>query len=323
MSEQIVFTNRWQIMELSNARIEDLRIGRIEENPMGPVSILSGDKVSKEQLRAILSLGEVMGDFDQTRWLYESIQIQIDNLLRSFNLDEDGMMDITPDHTRNYFTLVQADANFHSIIVAAKRFIDRSEKLLKKRYGKDSRQYREWRSTVRTAYDSSMTYALLYDLRNCLEHGFWTISLVNVDMSHLKAGLAINIDNDLLNSSLKSSTKNRLRKWASETVRKGDPAWLSLGKCLETYRNMILALYTLLLFWLHDEASLYITQHRQILQGIPGTLILWTGTDTLDHSASGQYRAYSIAGEEGLLQINNELNRLGCLLDHLNEQFES
>lgn len=213
MSEIIVFTNRWQIKELNAAKIKDLCFGQIDQYPVGQVTKLEDEKVSDEQLQAAINLGSIMGDFDKTRWLYSSLQVNIDNLLNNFALKEDGLVDITTDCTKNYLIHVRADAYIHSIVASAKRFIDSREAMLRKRFGKDSNQFKEWRKTVNSAYDKSIIYALLYELRNRLEHDFWIISLVNVDMNELKAGFAINIDNDLLNSDHpKSSTKKSTSK---------------------------------------------------------------------------------------------------------------
>ena len=278
---------------------------------MGPATILKTEKVSNEQLRAIMDMGSIIGDFDKIRWLYESLQTNILTLLRSYRLEEDGMVDITHDNTENYYLLVRADAYFHSIVASAKRFIDSSEAMIKKYFGKDSEQYKTWRNTVTFSYNNSEIYCLMYELRNRLEHDFWIISLVDIDMKKLKAGLAINIDNDLFNSNfLKRHTKDRLRKWASERICNGEPAWLSLGESIETYQGMTLVLYEIIISFLYEKASSCAAQHCQTLQNVPGNLVLWKGRGTEKHSASNQYRAYDVSGEAQLEQIRCELNHI-------------
>lgn len=131
----------------------------------------------------------------------------------------------------------------------------------------------------------------MYDLRNCVEHEFWTISLVNYDQKSKKAGLAINVDNSLLNLNLKNRLKARLRDWAIECGNRGETAWLSLGGCTIDYSEIIHALYCMLLSFLLEEAARSINDRGRVLESLEGCMIIWDGLGVEKYSASCQARA--------------------------------
>lgn len=307
MSERMVFTNLWQIDELSKAAIDDLSFGELESNPRGYFRLLSCPLCS-DQLAAAITVGEPIGDYKQLDWLYHSVQTNIYLLLDSYNLEEDGLVSLPEGKQSRYLYYVAADALFHSIVASAKIFLDRGQHLIEKYHGKESERYRHWKSITSNAYDSSLVYALMYDLRNKTEHDFWTISLVNIDEINQKAELAINIDNDLMNLGLKQGLIERLKNWASMRTGEEKTAWLSLGKCVKTYQSMIQTLYLICLDALIEVIEKRIEEHRLTLESMPGNYIVWSGKGVLSHSATGQTRVYhtpDVKIIESMKQIQN------------------
>lgn len=305
MGEQIVITNFWQMRELEDAQTDELVFGTI-----GPSAVADITETEihpdAEQLSAILEIGEIGGEYEQVRWLYYSVQSSISILFDNYQLQEDGVVDMPDNPMERYTTFIAIDALFHSVVVFAKRFIDKAEYLLKHRFGNDSAVYTKWKSQTKYAYDNSMAYALMYDLRNCVEHEFWTVSIVNYDMkNHHKAGLAINVDNDLLNHK-NARMEQRLREWARERANAGEPAWLSLGKCVGTYRGMIKSMYDVWLVAYIERASQHISRNKGTLAKTPGNLLIWRGNGTIKHSATGQPRAYHITDVHLLRSLIDE-----------------
>lgn len=318
MSEKIVFTNPWQINELSEAPIDHLTFGIIDEDPMGIVRVIK-DTVGTEQVAEIIKVGELVGEYRKVDWLYQSVMANISLLLDNYRLDEDGMVSLPEKGPNRYQYQVACDALFHSIITAGKKYLDEVEHALKKRRHKNSDSYIRWKQLTANIYDKSLVYALMYDLRNRLEHEFWTISLVNVDEGNRLAGMAINIDNDLMNLDLKPSTRKRLRKWALDCGERGDPAWLSLGKCVRNYKSLICSLHILYLDGLLNQFTRTIEESGHILNSIPGNLIIWSGEKTAHFSVTGNLRAYQIPKAELADSISREQE---CILAGLDDNPE-
>lgn len=310
MSERIVITNHWQIDELSKANLSDLRIGIMEQGLMDEIVVT--DKIpSREQFEAIYEIGNISGESKQIRWLYDSARENIDSIMEAYDLQEDGCVKMPPNPIDCYRYFVRADALFHSIVASAKCFIDKAELLLKTRFGESSESFARWKSMTAKSYDSSLVYALLYDLRNHIEHDFWTISLVNHDVAARQAGLVINIDNGLFGiKKLKKPLRTRLCKWSEKRAENGDTAWLSLGKCVSTYREMITVLYTIWLSEYIDETTQCMERHKEVLADLPGNLLIWGGKEACTYSATGQLRAYHITETDFLDSLNKERDLL-------------
>lgn len=220
-----------------------------------------------------------------------------------------------------YRYYVRADALFHSIIASAKCFIDKAEFFLKSRFGESSEPFLQWKDLTAKSYDNNLVYALLYDLRNHVEHDFWTISLVNHNTVTREAGLAINIDNDLFGlKKLKKPLRARLCKWSEKRTENGETAWLSLGKCVSTYREMITVLYATWLSDYIDSAAQYLEHYRKELDIMPGNLLIWDGIEACTYSATGQRRAYHVTGVSFLDSLKKEQDSIErYMMDLLNQ----
>lgn len=321
MSERIVVTNHWQTDELSKANLSDLRFGAMEQGPMGKIAVMD-EMPSQEQFEAIYEIGSISGETKQVRWLYDSVRENIDSIMEAYDLQEDGCVKMPSNPIDCYRYFVRADALFHSIVASAKCFIDKAEILLKTRFGESSESFARWKSMTAESYDGSLVYALLYDLRNHIEHDFWTISLVNHDVAVQQAGLVINIDNGLFGiKKLKKPLRTRLCKWSEKRAEDGDAAWLSLGKCVFTYREMITALYSVWLSEYIDGATQCIERHKGVLPEFPGNLLIWSGKEARAYSTTGQLRAYHIAETDFLDLLNKEWGLLeGYMMSVLENQ---
>lgn len=317
MSEHIVITNHWQINELNKANLSDLRIGIMRHGPMGEIAVT--DKMpSKEQFEAIYEIGTISGESKQVRWLYDSARENIDSMMEAYDLREDGCVKMPSNPIDCYRYFVRADALFHSIVASAKCFIDKAELLLKTRFGESSESFKRWKSITAKSYDNSLVYALLYDLRNHIEHDFWTVSLVNHDVTAQRAGLAINIDNGLFGiKKLKKPLRTRLCKWSEKRAENGETAWLSLGKCVLTYREMITALYAIWISEYIERTTRCMEHHKEVLAGIPGNLLIWDGEEACSYSASGQLRAYHITETDFLDSLKKEQDLLESYMTSL------
>lgn len=310
MREPVVYASFWQIGELDSADRESLSFCRLDEQVPYIIQDTS-IPVSEEQLETVKELGVLAGDFMRVRWLYCSALDSAITLQAQFKLAEDGIIEV-PDDQRYFFpSYVKADSLFHALLSFSKKFIDKAEHYIVKRSGSESEAHARWKNTVSHAYDSSIVYALMYDLRNCVEHGFWTISLVNYDPKSNSAGFALNVDNGLMSlEMLKPKTKERLRKWATERARDDEPAWLSLGKCVETYTNMLSALYSLWFSLMFEKYVEVAGRNRSSLCSMPANAVLWGGLTSKKYSANQQARVYPIAGLGFEEYLRQEVQRM-------------
>lgn len=313
VGETLVYTKPWQICELSGASVDELSFGTSSNDRFCDGVVVCG-KVSNAQLDAFLEVGKPFGDHKWLEWLYNSVLSNVDLILGNFELAEDGVVSMPEDARMRYRYYVAADASFHSLVASAKKFLDEAKRLINKYCGCDSEYYQCWCDTTAHSYDNSLVYALMYDLRNRIEHQIWTISLVNLDLKGRKAGLAINVTSDLLNLDLKKGLKNRLIEWSNKRLSNGENAWLSLGKCVKTYEAMIRALY---LIW-HDALIDYLDrafcENYETLSSIPGDYLIWTRSSNKSCSTVEIPRAYQIP-EKPIIDLlrceqNNMLNDL-------------
>ena len=309
--ESVVFASHWQVGELDSADLDNLSFCEVGEWTSGSLKD-TGVSVSAKDVESIQKLGSLAGDLFRIRWLYAS-SIDSANVLRTlFNLTEDGAIELPRDASQRFLAYVKADSLFHTLLSFSKKFIDKAEHCIDKHYGGTSTEYAEWKGITRTAYDDSIVYALMYDLRNCVEHDFWTISLVNYDPETSRAGFALNVDNGLLAlSKLKGGTKERLRSWAKERAKNGEVAWLSLGKCINTYQGILEVLYTSCFSLLHGKIVETMGSYRDALSDMPGNAVLWSGETSEKYSANQQPRVYPIAG----LDFEDYLLREIALMD--------
>lgn len=309
--ESVVFTSHWQVGELDSADLDNLSFCKVGEWTSGSLKD-TGVPVSAKDVESIQKLGSLAGDLFRIRWLYAS-SINSANVLGTlFNLTEDGEIELPRDASQRFLAYVKADSLFHTLLSFSKKFIDKAEYCIDKHYGNTSTEYAEWKGIARSAYDGSIVYALMYDLRNCVEHDFWTISLVNYDPETSRAGLALNVDNGLLAlSKLKGGTKERLRSWAKERAKNGDVAWLSLGKCINTYQGILEVLYAFCFSLLYEKIVETIGSCRETLSSMPGNAVLWRGETSKKYSANQQPRVYPIAG----LDFEDYLLREKALID--------
>jgi hypothetical protein len=74
--------------------------------------------------------------------------------------------------------LAQAQGALSNFLAAASAFRDRAETRLRERYGPDSIHRNQLKAAIRTAYDASFAYRLLYNLRNYAQHHDSPLSVI-------------------------------------------------------------------------------------------------------------------------------------------------
>lgn len=315
MAEEFVITNVWQAHELEDANLSDLRHGLVKPFPTPDLETMP--KVSDDrQLRAVVRIGKEYGYFEKVRWLYWSAQMNVQLFFSLYQMESDGVLEVPSDPLQRYLFLVKGDALFPSILSAYKRFVDEVDRiLLKNAGGSGDEVYEQWKELTKRFYDTDFSYALLYGLRNCVEHDFWTISLVNYDSEKGTAGFAINIDNDLFNlTRLKGNVKDRLREWAIKRRAHDETAWLSVGKCINSYQVEMTTLYLLWLDYCRKRLISVLSEYEEELQGIPGNVLIWSGAAAGKHSPNSQPRVYHVIGNECIEELDAEFERAYSLL---------
>jgi len=178
----------------------------------------------------------------QLRLMITSFLNSIEYLTSNYDLAEDGRVPATPK------TLPQVYANVSGLvydaIVSGRRLIDSIEKAINDVFGKESPEWVYWKGATKTFYDSSLSYALCYDLRNIVEHSFVALSTVNFDYKENVVGFAINLEAGLLQMDrIKPSLKQRLIDFYNERLAANLLPWISVAGTLNSYKSTICALY--------------------------------------------------------------------------------
>jgi hypothetical protein len=177
---------------------------------------------------------------------FESV-IRVTSMLRPFIIDFLGLeenfriLNRMPEEMRKRFEsqsnpmmegaiggawrLWQAQNAVSNFLYSASALRDRSETRLRKLYGENSAQLTALQSAIKSAYDSSIEYRLLYNLRNYAQHHDIPLSLVPItgtlnDQSKFEANVSIVIAPSKLASSsrLQKRFVNQELKKLSENV---------------------------------------------------------------------------------------------------------
>ena len=246
-----VTARHWQ--ELKPEVLKDCRYGTlhvVECNPL--VLTVYNENVCPGSMRALAKGLVLLGECDRFEIEYQGFLTNYTVLLSSFDFSEEGIASLLFEGMSG---LAAANEMFRNIVLSGKRLINGMESSLKSLLGKDSKQYEEWKNLAALYYDESIPYSPCYDIRNCIEHGDSVlVSLVNVDIRRKVSGFAINLENDIFDTSLKAATKDKLRQFLKERKESGLSPWLSLVRVVKTYRMQVGYLYALFLTYLTDKA---------------------------------------------------------------------
>lgn len=207
---------------------------------------------TKVELMALMKHAQKYGLVACAEYLWNEFMQSYHTLFDRYDLSEDGSVRFDPSDSINAHSDIAA--NFNNIVVAGRRFIERTESLLKKIDGESSQQYQSWRKMTSTMFDKSLDYAFCYHCRNAIEHGMVLVSVVNCDFELHAMGVAINLDAGILDKGIlgncgieNSGVRRRLREFREERLSQGEKPWLSVASVLTTWKRQICMLFINLL----------------------------------------------------------------------------
>lgn len=235
--------NDWSWCSLDRASIGDARYGTLHTIDCNPCLVeVSGKRVDLSDIVAIKEGMKYLGECEKIQEAYLEFATNIRLLLTSFDFSEEGKAVLL--FLENIPSSFAANAMFKNIVLSGRRLIDSMENSIKHTFGSESEQYDEWRASAERFYGESLSYAFCYDVRNCIEHdGVLFVSTVNIDIEQQTAGFAVNLENELFDTSLKSGTKEKLRQFLLERKSDGRSPWLSLSGVTKSYCAQIGVLY--------------------------------------------------------------------------------
>lgn len=228
---------------LDSASIRDTHYGILHTIDCNPCLVeVTGKRVDLTDIVAIREGMKYLGECEKIQEAYLEFVTNIRLLLTSFDFSEEGKAALL--FLENIPSPFAANAMFKNIVLSGRRLIDGMEGSIKRTFGGESEQYNEWRACAERFYGESVSYAFCYDVRNCIEHdGVLFVSTVNIDIEQQTAGFAVNLENELLDTSLKSGTKEKLRQFLHERKLDGRSPWLSLSGMTKSYYVQIGVLY--------------------------------------------------------------------------------
>lgn len=210
----------------------------------GLIDESSANEIGFSDMDSLLERAELFGAFMQVRDLMGQFRCSCDQFFANYDLNEDGTIKLEGKSIQELHWAVAS--GFNNIVTSGLRCVKRmGDTLIHCFCGKDSSEYKSWHDATEYAYDNDLDYAALYYLRNCIEHGFVLISIVNVDLSKGTLGLAINLDAGMLDRSgiEKADVRRRLLEFRNERIKRGESPWLSVGKALKRWAHWIESFY--------------------------------------------------------------------------------
>lgn len=206
-----------------------------------------------EDVTTIKTCATLLGCFYQLRFQFSAFEINLRALFSKYNLSSDGETHF--EHDKFFDIYAELNTLFQNCIVSGKRFVDYSEGRILRHFGEASEQYAEWKKTTSYVYDHDLAYSFCYHARNCIEHEFPLINIVNVDHKNKIAGTAINLENDYINMNHKPTHKKQLEDFMRSRRQEGLSPWLSVGGTLIKYYGHLVCFYLLYLSFLDDETA--------------------------------------------------------------------
>lgn len=260
----------WEWYQLRSARCLDLvpavakaapLYGRpfggfaIGGDPKGVVTPAPGvieetdEKISPEQLRALVSFAENYGAAIWSLYLFAEFQAAYDQLFERYDLSRDGVVPIEKD--RAFVMHADIAMSFDNIIVTGHGYVAGVEGVLPG----NSSVLKRWKAQTSRMFDRDLAYAFCERCRNCIEHGIMLVSVVNWNEHRNQAGLAINLDAGILDKEgvRGEVIRKRLLEFRDGRLRQGKQPWLSVASVLRQWKSCLCELQLYLLSLLSDS----------------------------------------------------------------------
>ena len=231
----------WRSLDLASAK--DVHYGILHVIDYNPYLVEAlKQRVNLSDIAAINKGMKYLGECERIQELYFEFVTNTRLLLTSFDFSEEGKAALV--FLGNIPSSSAANIMFKNIVLSGRRLIDGMEGSIKHTFGDKSEQYQEWREYAERFYDENLAYSFCYDVRNCVEHdGVLFVSAVNIDIEQQTVGFAVNLENELFDTSLKRATKEKLSQFLYERKMNGRSPWLSLSGITKNIHVQIGVLY--------------------------------------------------------------------------------
>lgn len=231
----------WRSFNLSEAK--DIHYGILHIIDLNPclVEVLEKE-VDPSDIAAVIEGMAYLGECERIQDAYFEFVTNYHILFASFDFTEEGKADLL--FAGNIPSPSAANAIFKNIVLSGRRLLDDMEHSIRRTFGEESTQFKEWHAYAAQFYDESLSYALCYDIRNCIEHDrVLFVSAVNIDAEQQTVGFAINLENELFDTSLKGPTKDKLKQFLYDRKADGRSPWISLSRVVKNHFAQINILY--------------------------------------------------------------------------------
>jgi hypothetical protein len=151
----------------------EIRLGTVIQNNSGYMTNLA-DRISEEELITLKSHIDEIHNFENIKRLLEILKLNSNefvfkskkSLLHMIN----NSLSIGGDKTEYYKQHLDFNRMFLNYLSSFRTFIDHNETTIKRKYGKDSLEAREFKKLTNNTYDKYFAYRFLYKLRNYSQH---------------------------------------------------------------------------------------------------------------------------------------------------------
>jgi hypothetical protein len=198
----------------------EIRRGTLEVSNQGEQKIRFGEFITPEEFGNLQKDIARLELFNSHRELYSIFIINFIELSEYFQDVTDDLTKKSITSLRNTtpeFRLIYRNANrlLFNLLTSGRTLIDHQETFLKKEYGKDSQEIKDFKSIASDIFDSSFEYRFTYKLRNYAQHCGFPISSFKFSSNNKRLGNLINIKTNFNPLFVKEELLSKFDGWGS------------------------------------------------------------------------------------------------------------
>ena len=200
-----------------------------------------GDNPDEYTFNVLQNSGLHFAVYDRVEFLYQEAKYCIEDLLRRYDLSEDGFINFSDPNS-----IIEVNALYHNAILAVNRFVGQTEDALRTLYGKDADEVRGWVEEKRALLGEVLSFGFCLEERNHIEHGMKPLAVIDLNPCSMQAGIGINLDSDYSHYDRRKpqGAYQKLRNGFVESRRaEGLRPFLSIAGMLDSIQGCTLTLY--------------------------------------------------------------------------------
>ncbi len=137
-------------------------------------------ELNELEYQELIKINEDLKTYNKLQELYRTVIINFFEYLE-FTKDIKRVPSAELDWARRYFDEMYFEANrlLINYFTGFRTYLDHTERILKKNFGKDSTEVKEFQKQTNFVYDKSFAYRLVYKLRNYTQHCGMPVGYIN------------------------------------------------------------------------------------------------------------------------------------------------